>query len=198
MSATNRTGLLSGHKQPQPHQYHHLSGIAEEDGGESNATTGAAAAGEGGGPYYQQDHDGNDSCRGSMIFGDEEEGNRVYDCWGIGYTYKKSCRRMSRYCRRMYRRTRRFFLEQRHFFCGGPLLQEEDDEYNDDDDDDMDCSLRSSSGFGRTSSFRDYQSVHSFRNMHRSTTISVDFLKKRDRRPLHLAWTFFLIYVVSV
>jgi hypothetical protein len=32
--------------------------------------------------------------------------------------------------------------------------------------------------------------------MHRSATISVDYLKNQDRRPMHLAWAFFLVYCI--
>lgn len=33
-------------------------------------------------------------------------------------------------------------------------------------------------------------------SMNRTATISVEYLKSRDKRPVHLAWTFFAIYVV--
>lgn len=35
------------------------------------------------------------------------------------------------------------------------------------------------------------------RPMNRTTTISVEYLKAHDKRPIHLAWSFFTIYVVS-
>lgn len=117
-----------------------------------------------------------------------------------------------RWLKRRWRRTARFCEEQRRFFCGEPWPSAESESDVEEEDDEEEGSLydgmedggagepasalrqghRGTTG-GRRSSHQRGSGV-----LNRTTTISVEFLKRQDRRPLHLAWAFFLVYVVRV
>ena len=139
---------------------------------------------------------------------------RVQDALGMRCSESCSCRGPTRWVRRLGRKTCRFLENARRFCCGQQPLPPDDEEDDDaghleeeegEDGDGMHYGafgsprglhrLRASEGSYQ--SLRDTPSANSLRYLHRSNTISVDYLKKRDRRPLQMAWTFFLIYVIA-